>query len=294
MKHKRITIFTALIFAILFFGYLPAVLAAPTAQLLDYFVFLPIMVKPALLTPNSTNTSTSTPTLTPTPTNTSTSTPTLTPTPTNTSTPTPTLTPTPTATSILPGVQFLTNQSHYVDSYSWWHDLHVVGEIRNNTANNLSVERIAVNFFNASGQLLEIDISYIYLDNLPAGDRTCFEFALPEPAGWAYYEFETPTYTTNNNPLPNLTILNDNGSYNPTDGGYKILGFVRNDYVSRVENVFTVGTLYNASGTVVGCNQSYVSSTYLDPGQTSSFKMGFGGRDYADVTLYRLQVAGTP
>ena len=75
-KHKRATIFAALVCAILLFGYLPAVLAASTVQLLDYFVYLPIVIKQVPPTPTST------------PTNTPTSTQTLIPTPTQTPTPT--------------------------------------------------------------------------------------------------------------------------------------------------------------------------------------------------------------
>jgi len=44
-KHKGITIFTGLVCAIFLVGYLPAVLAAPVAQTLDYFIFLPLVIK---------------------------------------------------------------------------------------------------------------------------------------------------------------------------------------------------------------------------------------------------------
>jgi hypothetical protein len=229
-------------FAILFFGYLPAVLAAPTAQILNHFVFLPIVVKPALL-------------------------------------------------SIPPSVQILQNHSYYVDSIDY---LHVVGEVLNNTGNNLRFVEIWVNVFNGSGQLLDTDFSYILLDNLPAWDKTCFEVSLSEPSGWAYYQFEAPIYWTDGDPLPNLTILNDSGSYDPTFGWYQIIGQVRNDHGSRVDFVSPVGTVYNASGKVVGCDYTYVNSTNLDPGQTSSFRMTFFSRNYADVTSYRLQVDGNP
>lgn len=247
-KHKRATIFAALVCTILLFGFLPAVLAASTAQVLNYKIYVPIVIKQALL-------------------------------------------PTPTATYIPPSVQILQNHSYYVDSIDY---LHVVGEVLNNTGNHLRFVKITANFFNVSGQLLDTDFTYIHLDNLPAHDKTCFELILQEPPSWSYYQFEAPTYWTDGEPLPNLTILNDSGSYNPTFGWYEIIGQVRNDHGSRVEYVSPVGTAYNASGTVVGCDFTYVNSTHLDPGQTSSFEMTFSGRNYADVTLYRLQVGGNP
>ena len=94
--------------------------------------------------------------------------------------------------------------------------------------------------------------------------------------------------------MPNLTVLNDSGSYDPTFGWYEIIGQVRNDHGTRVEYVSPVGTLYNVSGIVIGCDFTYVNATHLDPNQTSSFKMTFVGRDYADVASYRLQVDGNP
>ncbi|MBC8255283.1 MAG: hypothetical protein H8E35_14820, partial [Ardenticatenia bacterium] len=148
--------------------------------------------------------------------------------------------------------------------------------------------------FDSGGQLLDTDFTYIYLDNLPAGSRTCFNISLKEPLGWSTYELATPTYWTDGRPLPDLTILGDSGAYNPDFGWYEIGGQVRNDHGSRVEQVRAAGTLYNGSGVVVGCGFAYVDSTHLDPGQTSAFEMGFYGRDYADVTAYRLQADGKP
>lgn len=188
-----------------------------------------------------------------------------------------------------PGVYVLSNHSSFVDSIGY---LHIVGEVWNNTASHLRFVKIAVNIFSSSGQLLDTDFTYTYLDKLPAGDKTCFHILLEEPAGWSYYEFESPTYWTDGEPLPNLAVFNDSGSYDSVYGWYEIVGQVRNDEGSRVEYVQPVGTLYNESGTVVGCDFTYVNSTHLDPAQTSSFKMTFVGRDYRDVVSYRLQVDG--
>ena len=185
----------------------------------------------------------------------------------------------------------LPNHSSYTDIIDY---LHVVGEVQNNSANHLCSVKIIANFFNSGGHLVDTDIGYITLDNLPAGEKTCFHILLDEPIGWSYYEFETPIYNADGEPLPNLTVFNDSGSYNPTFGWYTILGLVRNDHGTRVEYVSPVGTVYNASGVVIGCNYTYVNSTHLDPGQTSSFDMTFSGRDYADVTSYQLQVDGNP
>jgi hypothetical protein len=146
--------------------------------------------------------------------------------------PTPIPTPIPTPTAIPEGVHILSNHFSYVDSIGY---LNIVGEVQNNTANHLRFVKIIVNIFNSRGQLIDSDFTYIYLDNLPAGEKTCFDISLEEPAGWSYYQFESPTYRTDGKPFPNLTVLNHSGSYKPTFGWYEIVGQVRNDHITRVE-----------------------------------------------------------
>ena len=172
--------------------------------------------------------------------------------------------------------------------------LHIVGEVENNTVNHLRFVKIIANVFDSGGHLLDTRFTYTHLDNLPAGMKTCFHVLLPKPATWSYYEFEAPTYWTDGEPLPNLTVTSHSGSYNATYGWYEIIGQVRNDHSTRVEYVSPVGTAYNTSGTAIGCYFTYVNSTHLDVGQASSFKLTFSGRDYSDVTSYRLQVDGNP
>jgi hypothetical protein len=188
-----------------------------------------------------------------------------------------------------PGVQVLSNYSYYVDSSN---HLHVVGEISNNTSNNLQLIKITANFFNGSGQLLLTDFSYTYLEDLPAYDKTCFDVSVPVPNGWSYFEFEQPSYYTDGTPLTSLILLNVSGSYDALLGWYKIIGQVRNDYGNQVKYVRPVATLYNASGTVIGCNLTFVDGTHLGPNQTSSFTIYNTGRDYKDVSTYKVQVSG--
>jgi len=204
-------------------------------------------------------------------------------------TPIPTSTPRPTQTPLPSGVYVLPNYS----SYTSWDTLYIVGEVMNNTGDHLTFVKISANLFSSTGQLLDTDYTYIYLDDLPAGHKTCFKIIFSDPpSNWSYYEFEAPTYHTDGKPLPNLIIFNDSGFYDPSDGSYRIVGLVRNDHGRRVEYVSPVGTLYNSSGTVVGCDFTFVNSTHLDPGQTSAFKLRYYGRDYGDVVSYRLQVDG--
>lgn len=197
----------------------------------------------------------------------------------------PTPTPTPLPVAILP------NHTSYVDSIN---NLHIAGEVRNNSSNTLRSVRIAVNLFNANGGLVATDFTYVSLDYTPPGHTNCFEVILPQPANWAFYAFEPPTYHTSNEPRPSLVIFNDSGAYNPTYAWYEILGQVRNDHPTAVRFVEVVGGLYNASDEIIACRTTYVNSTHLDPGQVSSFRILYSGDRFSNIARYHLAADGDP
>jgi hypothetical protein len=128
-------------------------------------------------------------------------------------------------------------------------------------------------------------------NDLPAWEKGCFKITMGIPPNWSYYQFDTPTYIFSST-SSGLTILGDSGSYNPSSKEYIINGQVRNNGILRSKNVGVSGTLYNASGVPVGCEHSTVNTTNIDPGQSSSFIINFLGRDYIDVTNYKLRVTG--
>lgn len=243
----------------------------------------------ATYTATPTYTPTATPTHTPTPTYTPTRTPTATPTRTPTRTPTPTNTPTPTPT--VPPLVVLPDTFTYVTSSTY---LHLIGEVQNNGAQNARSIRVTANFFNATGGLVGTSSTYVNLDYLRPGDKTCFEIFDRDPTGWTNYQFETPTFTFSAPPRPSIVIFNDSGSVTPYST-YTIIGQARNDNAFRINSVEIVGTIYNGANVPVGCDGGNVNSTNLDPGQVSSFSLGgFYGRDFSDVTHYRLQADGDP
>lgn len=182
----------------------------------------------------------------------------------------------------------LPNHSYYLNSRG---ELHFVGEVKNEITYHLHKVQVSVNLFNSNGQLLDTESAFTEARNLPSGLRTCFDVSFPVPPdSWSVYSFDAPAFRIDGNPFPNLTVIDDQGSYDPVTTEYNILGQIRNDLSTTVESVLAIGTLYNNSGTVVGCNSSFINTVDLDPGQTSAFKITFTGRDYQDATGYLLQV----
>lgn len=183
------------------------------------------------------------------------------------------------------------NDFAYVSSTG---SLHIVGEVFNGTSKTLRFVKITANLYDKNGMLLDVDFTFSLLDNIPPSEKTCFDVIFLEPAGWSYYEFEQVAYYEDGIPVTGLTAFNVSGSYDPTFGWYEILGEIRNDNSYTVNYVSPIATLYNSAGNVVGCDFSFVSSTHLAPGQKSSFDVTSLGRDYSDVTNFRIQIDGDP
>jgi hypothetical protein len=227
------------------------------------------------------------PTATPTKTTIATATPTKTTI--ATATPTRTPIPTPTAGTPLPNTVSIVGPTFaYVDTIG---NLHVIGEVQNGTNTNVQFVQITANFFNANQQPVGTTLTYAGLDLMPPNAKTCFNISLHEPVGWASYQFEPVTYSSTNAVVPHLTILNDSGSVDPNLYWYTVNGQVRNDDTVQVNFVEVVGTVYNAAGKAIGCQEFFGSNQ--TSGQTAPFSILFLGRDYRDVTSYRLQPDGT-
>ena len=128
-------------------------------------------------------------------------------------------------------------------SYSYEsHDtLFIIGEVLNNTTENLSLVEVIVDLYDASDRLVGTGTAYLWPLDLPATQRGCFNIAMNIPAGWSYYKFEDSQYytgTTNSG----LTIVSSNGAYD--SGNYNLIGQVWNNGNLTAKNVAVSGTLY--------------------------------------------------
>lgn len=191
-----------------------------------------------------------------------------------------------------PPVHVLPN---YLTYQTTWGSLHILGEVENTTADAVGLIEVIADFYDSNHHLVANDYTYLQMMILWPGDKSCFELVVSPTPSYASFEFEPPSYSTysslTNRPL-NLTLVDPSASYSSSTGDYQIIGLVRNDGAVRVELVRVVGTLYNAAGTVVGCDWTYVNNNDLDPGQFSSFTLGFSGLNEADMPSWRLQMFG--
>jgi hypothetical protein len=188
-----------------------------------------------------------------------------------------------------PGISILKNQHSYVTT---WGSLHVLGEVQNSLSFPVQGTKIKVKLLDKRDKIIAEASTYTYMDTLPDGHRTCFDVIFLEPPGtWSTYSIELESFTAASSPLPNIVITSAvGGAYTP--GEYSLEGRLRNDTGRRVECIKPVGTLYTAKGRVTGCGFTYITSTNLDNGQSSSFNLIYYGHDYSDVVSYHLQADG--
>jgi hypothetical protein len=165
--------------------------------------------------------------------------------------------------------------------------------VQNTGSTNIQFAKITANLFNSADQLVDTDYTFTRLDVIAPGLKSCFRIIfLDEPAEWSRYELEG-NYNTGGEIASGLVALNVSLQTNGS-GTSEIIGQVRNDGSTRVNFVKPVGVLYDTSAKLLACDYTFVHSTDLDPGQTSSFKISFFSRREGAVDSYNLQVQGNP
>lgn len=273
------------------------ILGVGVGSVLYYQTYLPIVEKQetptstltATITSTPTRTSTPTPTKTRTPTPTRTSTPTSTktrtPTPTRTRTPTPTKTQTPIPTGVL-----------VLPNYLWWisdGNLHIMGEVWNNTIESANLINITVDYYNAQGQLIDTHSTYTYLDNaLAAGDKTPFGLYLLEPPGFSYFLFEDPTYFVGGELAPNLTVTSSQLIWSQYPRAYHLCVNVRNDDEDIIDYPRVVFTIYDGNGALYKVGYQYLDASILNPGASSGFCIAWPEDNEIPGINFRLQPDG--
>ncbi len=188
-------------------------------------------------------------------------------------------------------VYILDNHTSYKSSSSGY--LHIVGEIQNDRHDTISNVVIKATLYNKEKKALASESTSLYLNSLMPGDKSCFDITFTDiPSNWSTYGFDDPVYTTGGQRQPDISVTRSMPDLDDDD--LEITGAALNDESVRVECVRPVGTVYNASDQVIGCQDTYLEGyyTYLNRGSTGSFTLMYYGRDYSKWKYYRIQVGG--
>ena len=157
--------------------------------------------------------------------------------------------------------------------------VHIVGQVRNSTSDNVALVRIGLNLLDAKGATLKTDTAWASLDLLSPQEVSPFETVLvPAPADYSTFAvtgvtFARATATPYHANLP-VTI----GACPWSASAAVVCGSVTNGGAGAVsvENVRVALTLFGVGGAMVAQNRVPLSSTpsaFLASGQTGTFSV---------------------
>ncbi len=248
-------------------------------------------------------TSTPAPTSTPTPTRLPTLTPTVAPTPTPTANPsqTPTIAPTPTATGHPNGVAttfptftptpeganiVVMGLLSHRDFIGLAGDMHIVGQVRNETAANLDHISVRILFYNRWGTVMRIVDGPALLDVIGPQQTTPFALVFANEWGWDHYTIRVTAQPTLRK-LPIGLIVVEYRTFGFQSGILHVAGRIRNDGDQAVERAQVVVTLYDPWGTVVNAGFAYTGR--IPAGQEAEFDCQFGEYDLTETVDVQVE-----
>jgi hypothetical protein len=202
--------------------------------------------------------------------------------------PSETPTATPTEIALAPG-WYVENTTTFTDGGG---DVHVIGEVLNNTGDNQENVDLVVSFFDDRGQQVGEVVASAVIEVLPQGVTIPFEAVLTRSTmAHAGYAIEVTGDATGSRPRMDLVIASDTSmGGNP----YRIAGEVGNPGAALREYdpyVQIIATLYQADGTVAGLGFDFIAGEDLGPGQVTTFEVAVDD-PRGEVVRYALVVLG--
>jgi len=189
-----------------------------------------------------------------------------------------------------PSVSIL-SQSSYVDSLGY---CHVVGEVKNNSSNNLDFVQLTATFYNSSNTVVGTDFTFTLIDTLVPNQKSPFEITELDTAISAqidHYSLAVADSTvTGVAPYRGFTILSQSSSKDVL-GYYRVVGEVKNTGTQAATFVMVVGAFYDSTGGVIAAEFTFTNPSDLAAGQTAPFEIIVLNETQSDkISSYGLQV----
>ena len=164
-------------------------------------------------------------------------------------------------------------------------DLVAVGEIQNvgsNVIGTVSVVGLAYydNSTDSTQTLLDSNNAYIYINNLPAGQKAPFyidfipENSITNDTSWVPSVNNVTVvvnYASDTNATQYSGLTIPSSTYDDSSGTFTVTGTVKNTGDQTAAYVWVDTTFYNASGTVVAMNYTNYLTDSFAPGQSLPF-----------------------
>lgn len=171
--------------------------------------------------------------------------------------------------------------------------VHVVGEVLNNTPSSVTKIMVeAVLNLKSGGQTTLRGFPLV--DSLARGDRACFDLYVLENKAVESYAVKVISYATGGTTPADMAPVVSSAGYNAQDGWYSLEGTLSSTSQSVIPgDLRAVVTLYDASGRVLGCEQSYIRFQPEEANGEAAFNVVFMNRDFSQASRYALTIAGS-
>lgn len=169
--------------------------------------------------------------------------------------------------------------------------IHVVGEVLNNTPTSVNKVMIeAVLNLKSGGQTTLRGFPLV--GSLARGDRACFDLYVMEAKEVESYAVKVLSYATGGSVPGGLAPVVSSAGYDAQNGWYSVEGTISATEPTVIMNdLRAVVTLFDRTGRVLGCEQSFVRSQTEEANAPAGFSVLFMNRDFSLGTSYSLAIA---
>ena len=170
--------------------------------------------------------------------------------------------------------------------------IHVVGEVLNNTPTTVKEVMIeAVLNLKSGGQTTLRGFPLV--GSLAHGDRACFDLYVVEAKEVESYAVQVLSYATGGAVPGGVVSAVSNAGYDAQNGWYVVEGTISTTEPAVLNDLRAVVTLFDGSGRVLGCEQSYVRTQTEEANAPATFRILFMNRDFSQASNYTLAIAGS-
>jgi hypothetical protein len=162
----------------------------------------------------------------------------------------------------VPTAQAATTPSIQLLSVSSWgpdpggHD-HIVGELINNSNTVADLVKVAVNYYDISGNVLGTDSTYSTLTTMDPGQASPFEFIFEPPIGYDHFAITSITAEAASQTANTYFAVKVTNMYVDASGTTHYVGTVTNENSTSSSSVLITLTGYNGEGQAVGTDLTH-------------------------------------
>ncbi len=170
--------------------------------------------------------------------------------------------------------------------------VHVLGEVLNNTPTTVSKVTIEALLNLKSGGQITLRGSPL-VSSLAPGNRACFDLYVVEAKEVESYAVQVLSYATGGAVPGGVVSAVSNAGYDAQNGWYVVEGTISTTEPAVLNDLRAVVTLFDGSGRVLGCEQSYVRTQTEEANAPATFRILFMNRDFSQASNYTLAIAGS-